>query len=179
MSFISVENVSFHYDNNDPERLITENVIENLNMKVEKGEFLCILGHNGSGKSTLAKMFNAMLIPTEGKVYVDGMDTSDESLCFKIRSNVGLVLQNPDNQLVASVVEDSEAVYVILKADLYERLTDDDWWSENYILNLQNQKYGDEFSDFIDEIAKSYNVSRNERAFKRYEPFSLDYEQEQ
>ena len=69
MSFISVENVSFHYDNNDPERLITENVIENLNMKVEKGEFLCVLGHNGSGKSTLAKMFNAMLLPTEGKVY--------------------------------------------------------------------------------------------------------------
>ena len=109
MSFISVENVSFHYDNNDPERLITENVIENLNMKVEKGEFLCVLGHNGSGKSTLAKMFNAMLLPTEGKVYVDGMDTSDESLCFKIRSNVGLVLQNPDNQLVASVVEEDIA----------------------------------------------------------------------
>lgn len=79
----------------------------------------------------------------------------------------------------ASVVEDSEAVYVILKADLYKRLTDDDWWSENYILNLQNQKYGDDFSDFIEELAKSYNVSRNERAFKRYEPFSLDYEQEQ
>lgn len=79
----------------------------------------------------------------------------------------------------ASVLEDSEAVYVILKADLYERLTDDDWWSENYILNLQNQKYGDEFSDFIEELAKTYNVSRNQRAFKRYEPFSLDYEQEQ
>ncbi|MGN1132562.1 MAG: energy-coupling factor transporter ATPase [Ruminococcus sp.] len=109
MSFISVENVSFHYDNNDPERLITENVIENLNMSVEKGEFLCVLGHNGSGKSTLAKMFNAMLIPTDGKVYVDGMDTSDESLCFQIRSNVGLVLQNPDNQLVASVVEEDIA----------------------------------------------------------------------
>lgn len=79
----------------------------------------------------------------------------------------------------ASVVEDTEAVYVILKADLYKRLTDDDWWSENYILNLQNQKYGDEFSDFIEELAKTYNVSRNQRAFKRYEPFSLDYEQEQ
>lgn len=79
---------------------------------------------------------------------------------------------------VASVVEDTEAVYVILRADLYERLTDDDWWSENYILNLQNQKYGTEFSDFIDELAKSYTVKRNEKAFKRYEPFSLDYEQE-
>ena len=79
---------------------------------------------------------------------------------------------------MASVVEDTEAVYVILRADLYERLTDDDWWSENYILNLQNQKYGTEFSDFIDELAKSYTVKRNEKAFKRYEPFSLDYEQE-
>ncbi len=78
----------------------------------------------------------------------------------------------------ASVLEDSEAVYVILKADLYERLTDDDWWSENYITSLQNQKYGEEFSDFIKELADGYNVSRNEKAFKRYEPFSLDYQQE-
>jgi len=79
----------------------------------------------------------------------------------------------------ASVVEDSEAVYVILRADLYERLTDDDWWSENMISSLQNQKYGNEFSDYIEEIANKYSVSRNERAFKRYEPFSLNYEQEQ
>lgn len=76
----------------------------------------------------------------------------------------------------ASVLEDTEAVYVILKADLYERLTDDDWWSENYILNLQNQKYGEDFSDFIETLAKTYTVSRNDRAFKRYEPFSLDYQ---
>lgn len=78
----------------------------------------------------------------------------------------------------ASVLEDSEAVYVIFKADLYERLTDDDWWSENMILSLQNQKYGEEFSDFIEELADTYSVSRNERAFKRYEPFSLDYQQQ-
>lgn len=77
----------------------------------------------------------------------------------------------------ASVVEDAEAVYVILKADLYERLTDDDWWSEGYISSLQSQKFESEFTDFINEIAESYSISRNNRAFKRYEPFSLDYEQ--
>ena len=76
---------------------------------VKKGEFLCVLGHNGSGKSTLAKHFNAILLPCGGKVYVDKMDTADEDKCFDIRSNVGLVLQNPDNQLVASVVEEDVA----------------------------------------------------------------------
>ena len=78
-------------------------------MEVKKGEFLCVLGHNGSGKSTLAKHFNAILLPCGGKVYVDKMDTADEEKCFEIRSNVGLVLQNPDNQLVASVVEEDVA----------------------------------------------------------------------
>ena len=76
---------------------------------MKKGEFVAVLGHNGSGKSTIAKHLNAMLIPLSGKVYIDGMDTSDESLTFDIRRRVGLVLQNPDNQLVASVVEEDVA----------------------------------------------------------------------
>ena len=78
-------------------------------MHVEKGEFVALLGHNGSGKSTLAKMFNAMLLPTGGTIYAGGMDTKDESLLYEIRRRVGLVLQNPDNQLVASVVEEDVA----------------------------------------------------------------------
>lgn len=110
MSFISVENLSFHYDsNNGEEKSIQKDVINNLTMDVKQGEFLCILGHNGCGKSTLAKHFNCLFLPTGGKVYVDKMDTADESKCFDIRKNVGLVLQNPDNQLVASVVEEDIA----------------------------------------------------------------------
>lgn len=108
MGFIEVENLSFCYDNED-ENLIKINVIKDLDLTVKEGEFLCVLGHNGSGKSTLAKHFNAMLLPSGGKVLVDGMDTKDEKLCFDIRCTVGLVLQNPDNQLVASVVEEDIA----------------------------------------------------------------------
>ena len=101
--------MSYHYESNDENDLTKVDVIKNLNMGVKKGEFLCVLGHNGSGKSTLAKHFNAILLPCGGKVYVDKMDTTDEEKCFDIRSNVGLVLQNPDNQLVASVVEEDVA----------------------------------------------------------------------
>ncbi len=109
MDFISVENLSFKYDNDEENNLINDYVISDLNLDVRQGEFLCVLGHNGSGKSTLAKHFNAMLLPSGGKVYVDKMDTMDEKLCFSIRKNVGLVLQNPDNQLVASIVEEDIA----------------------------------------------------------------------
>ena len=80
-----------------------------LSLTVKKGEFLSIIGHNGSGKSTLSKHFNAILLPTGGKVLVEGMDTLDEDKCYDIRRKVGLVLQNPDNQLVASIVEEDVA----------------------------------------------------------------------
>ena len=80
-----------------------------MNLEIKKGEFVALLGHNGSGKSTIAKMFNAMLLPAGGRVYVEGMDTLDESLLYEIRRRVGLVLQNPDNQLVASIVEEDVA----------------------------------------------------------------------
>ncbi|MBQ9673590.1 MAG: energy-coupling factor transporter ATPase [Ruminococcus sp.] len=109
MSFISVENLSFYYDSNGENDLHIHNVINNLSLTVKQGEFLCVLGHNGCGKSTLAKHFNAILLPTEGKVIVDGIETSNEERCFDIRSTVGLVLQNPDNQLVASIVEEDIA----------------------------------------------------------------------
>ena len=84
-------------------------VLKGVNLEIQKGEFVALLGHNGSGKSTIAKMFNAMLLPAGGKVYVEGMDTLDESLVYEIRRRVGLVLQNPDNQLVASIVEEDVA----------------------------------------------------------------------
>lgn len=84
-------------------------VIDRLNFSVRKGEFVAVLGHNGSGKSTLAKLCNAILQPTSGKVLVKGMDTSDEELKYEIRQCAGMVFQNPDNQLVASIVEEDVA----------------------------------------------------------------------
>ena len=78
--------------------------VDNLNLDVNKGEFLVVLGHNGSGKSTVAKHMNALLIPTEGTVIVNGLDTTDENNVWDIRSSAGMVFQNPDNQLVATIV---------------------------------------------------------------------------
>ena len=107
MSFIHVENVTFRYGTDDP--LSLKEALSGVSLAVEKGEFVALLGHNGCGKSTLAKHFNTMLLPTSGKVFVDGMDTTEEALKYEIRRRVGLVLQNPDNQLVASIVEEDVA----------------------------------------------------------------------
>ena len=100
---IRIENLTFAYSETE------EPVIKNLSLEIERGCFLAVLGHNGSGKSTLAKHLNAILVPTEGKVYVKGMDSSDEEKLIDIRRSVGMVFQNPDNQIVASVVEDDVA----------------------------------------------------------------------
>ena len=105
--FISAQDVSFAYD--PEEGQAPRNVLEGVSMRIRRGEFVALLGHNGCGKSTMAKLFNAMLLPTGGKVFVDGMDTVDEAVLYEIRRRVGLVLQNPDNQLVASVVEEDVA----------------------------------------------------------------------
>ncbi|MBR1534686.1 MAG: energy-coupling factor transporter ATPase, partial [Ruminococcus sp.] len=108
MEFISVQNVTFQYEE-QTDSLNNKLVLDDVSFEVKKGEFVAVLGHNGSGKSTIAKHLNAMLTPLSGKVFIDGMDTADESLTFDIRRKVGLVLQNPDNQLVASVVEEDVA----------------------------------------------------------------------
>lgn len=84
-------------------------VLKDLNLQIGQGEFVAVLGHNGSGKSTLAKHFNAVLLPTTGKVFVNGIDTSDEEKLFEIRQHVGMVFQNPDNQIVATIVEEDVA----------------------------------------------------------------------
>ncbi len=102
---IDAKNVSFSYDEDEPRRY----VIEDLSLHIEKGSFVAVLGRNGSGKSTLAKTFNGILLPQGGAVYVLGMDTKDEDRIFDIRSTAGMVFQNPDNQMVAAIVEDEVA----------------------------------------------------------------------
>ena len=103
-NLIKTNDLSYIYDKEEKQL-----VLDNVNLSVKKGEFLCVLGHNGSGKSTLAKHFNGILLPTGGTCYVNGIDTKDESKIFDIRKNVGMVFQNPDNQLVATIVEDDVA----------------------------------------------------------------------
>lgn len=88
---------------------VAPTVLDQVNLDIEAGSFVAILGHNGSGKSTFAKHLNAILLPTSGKVYVDGMDTTDEDKLLDIRRTIGMVFQNPDNQIVASVVEEDVA----------------------------------------------------------------------
>ena len=107
MDYLQTEDVRFAYEAEEGE--ISREVLRGVSLGVKKGEFVALLGHNGSGKSTIAKHFNAMLLPTGGRVYVDGMNTLDDALKYEIRRRVGVVLQNPDNQLVASIVEEDVA----------------------------------------------------------------------
>lgn len=111
MDIIKTENLCFDYILRDDDGKIIEQstALRNINLSVPEGQFLAVLGHNGCGKSTLAKHFNAILTPTSGKVTVDGIDTADEDRLFDIRQTVGMVFQNPDNQLVATIVEEDVA----------------------------------------------------------------------
>lgn len=107
MSLIEFQNVYFSYGTDEGEERV--DVIENLNLNIEKGSFTAVLGHNGSGKSTLAKLTNGILFPQQGKVLVDGSETKPDDSIFDIRKKVGMVFQNPDNQIVASIVEEDVA----------------------------------------------------------------------
>lgn len=107
-NIVEFHNVTFRYDADEGEQQ-PEPAIRDFTFNVKKGEFIAILGHNGSGKSTVAKLSNSILIPNEGQVLVKGMDTADEDLAYEIRKTVGVVFQNPDNQIVASIVEEDVA----------------------------------------------------------------------
>ncbi len=107
--FIELKNVSFSYVNEYDDKPTKTEVIKNLSMTVNKGEFVAVLGHNGSGKSTLAKLMNAINLPESGEVLINGMDTRKEENLYNIRRTVGMVFQNPDNQIVATVVEEDVA----------------------------------------------------------------------
>ena len=108
MSIIKTKHLSYHYIRHDEEGNVEGEVpaVKDVNLSVEPGEFIAILGHNGSGKSTLAKHFNALLLPSEGCIVVDGMDTADENHTRDVRSTAGMVFQNPDNQIIGQVVEE-------------------------------------------------------------------------
>ncbi len=112
---ISAQKVEFHYENeydeNESEKRTepVKQVLKGVSLDIRRGEFLAVLGHNGSGKSTIAKHMNAILLPCGGKVYVEDIDTADEERLFDIRKRVGMVFQNPDNQIVATIVEEDVA----------------------------------------------------------------------
>ncbi|MEQ3281387.1 energy-coupling factor transporter ATPase [Finegoldia magna] len=102
-NIIEIKNLSFQYEGS------SKKVLKNLNIDIKEGEFICVLGHNGSGKSTLAKLINAQYIPTEGDILVGNMNTKDDDSLWDIREMCGMVFQNPDNQLVATIVEEDVA----------------------------------------------------------------------
>lgn len=104
---IECKNVTYKYENSDKDDI--KLALDDVSLQVKKGEFLVILGRNGSGKSTIAKHMNALLIPSGGNVYVNGLDTSDEKNIWDIRNKAGMVFQNPDNQIVATIVEEDVA----------------------------------------------------------------------
>jgi energy-coupling factor transport system ATP-binding protein len=105
-SIIQVKDVSFEYTNQEGEDTAA---LDNVSLNIKKGEFVVVIGHNGSGKSTLAKHFNALLKPLTGDVWIKGMNTKDDELTWNIRQVAGMVFQNPDNQLVATIVEEDVA----------------------------------------------------------------------
>ena len=107
-SIIQTQQLQFSYPANEGENA-PKTVLNGVDLSIERGSFTAVLGHNGSGKSTLAKHMNAILLPSGGKVYVSGMDTADEAKLLDIRRTVGMVFQNPDNQIVANVVEEDVA----------------------------------------------------------------------
>ncbi|MEE1026986.1 MAG: ATP-binding cassette domain-containing protein, partial [Acutalibacteraceae bacterium] len=104
--FIEVKNVTFQYDGEETEK---KAAVKNINLSFERGSFNVILGHNGSGKSTLAKLLGGMIKPDNGEVFVDGLSTLDENNEYEIRRRLGLVFQNPDNQIICTIVEEDVA----------------------------------------------------------------------
>lgn len=106
-NIIEIRNLHFRYDADGENP--SEEVLKGIDLDIKQGEFVAVLGHNGSGKSTLAKHLNAILVPTEGTVTVDGIDISDESRIFELRQRAGMVFQNPDNQIVSSIIEEDVA----------------------------------------------------------------------
>ena len=127
-NFIEIKDLHFSYVNDMEEPPVKTQVLKGIDLNIQKGEFIAVLGHNGSGKSTLAKCINAINLPESGTVTVDGMDTADENNLLPIRQKVGMVFQNPDNQIVATIVEEDVAFALenmgVAPAEIRERVDD-------------------------------------------------------
>ena len=129
MEAVKFENVHFAYTDKEEDEIFSEKVfsLSGVDFSVAEGEFVAVLGHNGSGKSTLARLINGLLSPKSGKITVFGLDTAEEKNLFEIRKQVGIVFQNPDNQMVASIVEDDVAFgpenVGIAREEIGERIT--------------------------------------------------------
>lgn len=108
-NIVTSKELHFHYNNDYDDKQPVKEVLKGLNIDIKKGEFVAVLGHNGSGKSTFAKHLNGILLPCSGKVYVAGIDTADDERLFELRQHAGMVFQNPDNQIVSSIVEEDVA----------------------------------------------------------------------
>lgn len=121
-NIIKTENLKFNYQNGSEDKPVINEVLKDINIEIKKGEFVAVLGHNGSGKSTFAKHLNAILLPCSGKVYINNMDTSDDNSLFDIRKSAGMVFQNPDNQIVASIVEEDVAFALENMGVPYEKM---------------------------------------------------------
>ena len=110
MQIIKLDNVSYYYKAYNDDGTVGKAMgVEGITLDIEQGEFVALVGHNGCGKSTLAKLLNGLLVPHSGTVTVNGLSTADKANVFEIRKNVGMVFQNPDNQMVASIVEEDVA----------------------------------------------------------------------
>ncbi len=138
MGIINVKNLISRFIDMDEDgkEIATEIALDNINMDVNKGDFIAILGHNGSGKSTFAKHLNGLLMPTEGTIIIDGKDTADEDNIWDIRQDVGLVFQNPDNQIIGNIVEED----VGFGPENLGVPTDDIWERVENALNLVRMK---------------------------------------
>lgn len=151
LNFIKLENVGYIYSAYNTDNPGTK-ALENINVEIEKGEFVVIVGRNGSGKSTFAKLLNALLVPTSGTVIINGINTSDETHVWDIRSTVGMIFQNPDNQIVGTIVEEDVA-----------------FGPEN--LGIEPQ----EIRKRVDESLESVGISE----FSKFEPHQLSGGQKQ
>ena len=124
MGIIKAAKLAFDYLRYDEDGNVeaTQRAVDGVDLDIQAGEFVAVLGHNGSGKSTFAKHINALLLPTEGTIWIDGIDTSKESELWKVRQKAGMVFQNPDNQIIGTVVEEDVGYLPVISGNAWMRV---------------------------------------------------------
>ena len=129
MGIIKAAKLAFDYLRYDEDGNVedTQRAVDGVDLDIQPGEFVAVLGHNGSGKSTFAKHINALLLPTEGTIWIDGIDTAKEPELWKIRQKAGMVFQNPDNQIIGTVVEEDVGFWTGKYGDIYTEISGNVW----------------------------------------------------